>query len=275
MPFPKPKDPSITFLNKYGYNVVRLPRTGIEPMDIVARDEQDILNLGPLSKVWSSPIPEPQPKPPRPTSAVNGMKTDALDVSFGLKVLADALAAFGVSAPSFNVAYQGAHSVHFAYTNVTTTSVEPFDVGSYLGGNDDDEGKLQTGNPQVANYFLNPNAKTYIILDVLKSDSITVSATDSNGVGVTLDVPAIQGVVGANVAVKPSSSSSSEVTFTGPAALTFGFAVQQIVRVGDKWVLHGAKPSGNIAFAVPGAKPADAATPTIFDTGELDCRVNI
>ena len=67
MSFPKPKDPSITFLNKYGYNVVRLPRTGIEPMDIVARDEQDILNLGPLSKVWSSPIPEPQPKPPRPT----------------------------------------------------------------------------------------------------------------------------------------------------------------------------------------------------------------
>jgi len=25
------KDPSITFLNKFGYNVVKLPRTGIEP----------------------------------------------------------------------------------------------------------------------------------------------------------------------------------------------------------------------------------------------------
>ena len=27
----KKKDPSITFLNKFGYNVIRLPRTGIEP----------------------------------------------------------------------------------------------------------------------------------------------------------------------------------------------------------------------------------------------------
>src|ERR1700722_5255378 len=34
----KKKDPSVTYLNKLGYNVVKLPRTGIEPMDVIGRD---------------------------------------------------------------------------------------------------------------------------------------------------------------------------------------------------------------------------------------------
>jgi hypothetical protein len=33
------KDPSLTFLNQFGYNVIKLPRTGIEPMHVVGRDE--------------------------------------------------------------------------------------------------------------------------------------------------------------------------------------------------------------------------------------------
>jgi hypothetical protein len=269
MPFPKPKDPSITFLNKYGYNVVKLPSTGIEPMDVVGRDTTT-MNLGKIDKIWTSAVPLPDPGPARPTAAVNGMKTDALDVSFGLDILANALAAFGATVPSLKTAYQSAHTVHFAYTNVTTTSVSPFDAGAYLAS-----GTLQTENPEVTHYFFDEKAQTYLILAVLKSDSITVTATDSHGTTVGVDVPAIQAVVGANVTVKSSNASSSEITFTGPAALTFGFSVQQITRVGDKWALRGATPSGNIAFAVPGAHPTDAPAPTIFDSGESDCRIDI
>jgi hypothetical protein len=271
----KQKDPSITFLNQYGYNVVKLPRTGIEPMDVIGSDDGGVLDLGPIRNIWTSPNPEPIPTPPRPTTAVNGMKTEALDVSFGLKILSGALAAFGVTVPSLDLAYQSAQSVHFAYTNVTTTSVVPFEVGNYLGGTDASKGTLNTNNVQVKNYFFNENAKAYLILDVLKSDSITVSATDSHGVGVSVDVPAIQGMVGANVSVKPSSSSNSEITFKGPVPLTFGFAVQEIVRTGDVWVLHGVKPSGSIAFAVPAGVAHQAPKAVIFDTGALDCRVDI
>jgi hypothetical protein len=269
MQLSKQKDPSITFLNKYGYNVVKLPRTGIEPMDIVGRDETT-LNLGNIGKIWTSTVAQPTPGPARPTAAVNGMRTDALDVSFGLDILANALAAFGATAPSLNAAYQSAHTVNFAYTNVTTTSVSPFDAGAYLAS-----GTLQTENPQVTNYFFSEQAQAYLILDVLKSDSITITASDSHGATVGVDVPAIQAVVGANVKVKSSNASNSEITFTGPAALTFGFSVQQIARVGDKWTLHGATPSGSIAFAVPVVKPAGAPDPMIFDSGESDCRIDI
>jgi hypothetical protein len=263
----KKKDPSITFLNRFGYNVIKLPRTGIEPMDVIGRDRMTQW-LGPISRVWTGTEATPLPGPPHPAVAVNGQRTDALDLSVGLSVLANALAAFGASVPSLDVAYKSAHSIQFAYSGVTSTSVAPFDAGNYLAN-----GTLRSDNPVVQNYFLGGKATAYLIVEVLKSNSITVTGSDSHGVGVSVDVPAIQGVVGAKVDVKPSDSSNSCITFTGPEAVTFGFAVQQILREGEKWVLRGAAPSSDIAFAVRRGVPDDRAqaNQAILDTGDGDC----
>jgi hypothetical protein len=270
---PKKKDPSITFLNKFGYNVIKLPRTGIEPMDVIGRD-QVTQWLGPLGKVWTSAGPEPLPGPPHPASAVNGQRTDALDLSFGLSILANTLAAFGASVPSLDVAYKSAHSVQFAYTNVTSTSVSPFDAGNYLA-----QGTLRTDNPVVKNYFLGEKTKTFLILEVLKSASITVTAVDSHGTSIGVDIPALEGVLSSKIGVSPSDSSNSSVTFTGPDPVTFGFSVQQIARQGDCWALHGAAPSADIAFAVQGIGTTgngdEAGNPMVFETGDFECRLSI
>jgi hypothetical protein len=267
----KKKDPSVTYLNKLGYNVVKLPRTGIEPMDVIGRD-QTMQWLGPIDSIWSSALPKPQSKPPKPAAAVNGQKTDALDLSIGLSILGNTLAAFGVSVPSLDVAYKSAHAVQFSYSNVTITDVAPFDAGGYLA-----KGELQSDNPAVKNYFLSGQATAYLITQVLKSNSLTVTATDSHGTAVSVDLSAFQGL-DAKVGIKPSSSGNSTISFTGPDAITFGFAVQQIAREGDNWTLHGVSPSGDIAFAVPGIRTGQGngtPTATVFQTGALDCRLDI
>jgi hypothetical protein len=270
-PLPKKKDPSITFLNKFGYNVIKLPRTGIEPLDVIGRDNGTQW-LGPLSKVWTSTGAEPLPGPPHPAAAVNGQRTDALDLSFGLSILANTLAAFGASAPALNLAYKSAHSVQFTYSNVTSTSVSPFDAGNYLAA-----GTLRSDNPVVQNYFASEKAKAFLIVEVLKADSITVTATDSHGTEVGVDLPQIQGVVNAKIGVKPSNASNSTITFTGPVPVTFGFAVQQIAREGDRWTLRGAAPSADIAFGVfnAGDETQDDSNPLVFDTGEFECRLDL
>ena len=272
-PLPKKKDPSITFLNKFGYNVIRLPRTGIEPLDVIGRDN-GMQWLGPLSKVWASTGPEPQPGPPHPAAAVNGQRTDALELSFGLSILANTLAAFGASAPSLHTAYKSARAVQFTYSNVTSTSVSPFDAGNYLAA-----GTLRSDNPVVQNYFNNEKTKAYLIVEVLKADSITVTATDSHGTEVGIDLPQIQGVVDAKIGMKPSNASNSTITFTGPVPVTFGFVVQQIAREADRWTLRGAAASPDIAFAGPTfgmpSQQAEADNPMVFDTGEFDCRLEI
>jgi hypothetical protein len=267
----KKKDPSVTYLNKLGYNVVKLPRTGIEPMDVIGRD-QTVQWLGPIDSIWNSAIPKPQTGPPKPASAVNGQKSDALDLSVGLSILGNALAAFGVSVPSLDVAYKSAHAVQFSFSNVTLTSVAPFAAGGYLA-----KGELQSDNPAVKNYFLSGKATAYLITEVLKSNSLTVTATDSHGTAVDVDLSAFQGV-DTKVGIKPSSAGNSTISYTGPEAITFGFAVQQIAREGDQWVLHGVAPSGGIAFGISGTgagQGSDAPAPTIFDTGARDCRLDI
>jgi hypothetical protein len=238
----KKKDPSVTFLNRFGYNVVKLPRVGIEPMDVIGKDETTQW-LGPLRAVWASTVAEPVVTPPRLAAQVVGQKTDQLDLGFGIKILANALAAFGATVPSVDFAFQKASKVQFSYTNVTSTAVAPLDAGNYLTS-----GKLNTNNPVVQHYFTGQESQAFLIVDVLKSDSITVTATDSHGVQVGIDVPAIEGVVGANVKLSPSGASNSTITFTGPQAVTFGFIVDEIEFNGTRWSLAGVGANGGLAF---------------------------
>ena len=258
------KDPSLTFLNQFGYNVIKLPRVGIEPLQVVGRDDTTQL-LGPLSAVWKSTLPIPAPSAPRPAVNVNGQKTDKIELKFGLKILENALKAFGASVPSLGFAFNKARSVSFDYVNVTSTSVEPFEAGNYLAAGD-----LNTQNPVVAHYF-SDDAEAFLIVDVLKSDTVTVTATDEHGGDVTLDVPVIQAAVGANLSVAASGSSKGTLTFKGNVAVTFGFAALEIDRVNDKWQVSGAKPSGALAFSTgAGGAAAEAApVPVVLRPGSM------
>jgi hypothetical protein len=240
----KKKDPSITYLNNLGFNVVKLPRAGIEPMDVVGRDETNQW-LGPLRAVWQSSIAEPTLEPPRPAVEVAGKRTDSLNLGVGLKVLSNALAAFGATVPSLDFAYKRARSVQFSYTDVTLTSVSPFAAGDYLS-----EGTLHTQSPVVAHYFQDPESQAFLITSVLKSTSITVSASDEHGVGVTVDVPAIQELLGANVSVSTAATGTNDLTFKGITPITFGFSVNEIEYDGTRWSIHGVEPSGENAFGI-------------------------
>jgi len=265
---PKKKDPSVTFLNRFGYNVIKLPRVGIEPLDIIGRDDTTQW-LGPLASVWKSTEPVPLPSAPRPSAPINGQKTDQLQVGFGLKILANALAAFGATVPSLDAAYTRARSVQFSYTNVTSTVVAPLEAGNYLAS-----GSLNTANPVVRHYLTVEDAQAFLIVDVLKSDSLTVTASDDRGAEVGVDVPSIQALVGAKVKVKSGSASNSTLTFTGEAPVTFGFIVSEIEFDGARWSLQGAAPSGALAFATRGDAGSGIAAeaPVLLGTG---CRIRI
>ena len=84
-------------------------------------------------------------------------------------------------------------------------------------------------------------------------------------------------MVDAKIGVKPSNASNSTITFTGPVPVTFGFAVQQIAREGDRWTLRGAAPSADIAFGVfnAGVEIQEDSNPLVFDTGEFECRLDL
>lgn len=253
-------DPSVTYLNKFGYNVVRLPRKGIRPMDVLGRRDS-VERLGRLSSVWKTAAAEPPVSAPQAVPDMEGQKSQNLELSIGLKVLENALRGLGAAMPSLEFAFQQARKVQFTYTNVTSISVEPLEAGNYLASGD-----LNTGNPVVAQYFLDDEAHAFLIVDVLQSDSISVTAKSANGSALAVDVAAIQGVVGANIGVSPRGANSAMITFKGPEPITFGFKAFIIGFVDGHWTLKGAKASGDMAFAIADSDDDEAGSgePVLF-----------
>lgn len=256
------KDPALTYLNKYGYNVVKLPRTGIEPLLVLGRDKA-LTPLGQLDTVWKAPTQPPTPGAPKKAVDIDGKKSEKLDLSIGLKILANALAAFGATTPSLDFAYKAARKVEFTFTNTVSVGLDPFSVGEWLA-----TGDLNLQNPFVARYFDDDSSRAYIVTEVLKSDTVSVTASDSRETGITLDVPAISNVVGANIKVASGGESSGTLTYAGLEAVTFGFRAFELVYVNGRWSVQGVKASGDLAF-FHDESDSEQAIGAIFNAGGL------
>lgn len=241
------KDPVTKELNKRGYNLVKLPRVGIEPLDVLGRDGDSIEKLGSIAEVWTSAVTVPTPGAPAPAAGIEGSQSSDLDIGIGLKLLANALAGLGggISLPSLNLAFKRARKVQFKFINVESSSVTPFALGKFLA-----QGTLDLSNPFASQYFGNDETQEYIIFDVLKSDAISVTAKSESGTEVAADVGALSGALSANVKAKVATTGSSEITFQGNVKVTFAFKVFEVIFADGKWTPHGVEADGGIDFAV-------------------------
>ncbi len=248
-------DRSVQTLNSKGYNVIKLPRAGIEPMDILGKDDQSTELLGPLADVWNTTVALPTAVT-SPAMDISGQQTNALDLSLGLKMLGNVLSAFGASTPSLESAYKNAKSLQFTYGQVTSTTVRPLQAGNYLAA-----GTLNAANPIVKHYLLEDEAEAYLIFDVLRSNELSVVATDSSGAEVKVDLGVVQNMLGPKVGLGASGSGGTKLTYTGAIPLTFAFRAFEIMFDQGAWRLQGAGVDG-LSFATsvggssePGGEP--------------------
>lgn len=237
------KDPSLTFLNGRGFNVVKLPRAGIEPLDVLGKDQTTTERLGKIQRIWTSASPVPQPEHAVPAAAINGQQTSNLKLNIGLKLLSDILGAMGADIPQIGFAFSRARSLQFTFTDVQSVSVSPFALGDFLA-----DGDLKTANPFVSRYFEDDDTDAYVIFEVLKSASILVNATDARSTDVGLDLPAVQQQLGVDVKVSLASNNSSSVNFQGKTALTFGFKAFAIEFIDGRWQVQSLGASADTAF---------------------------
>lgn len=241
------KDPVTKELNERGYNLVKLPRAGIEPMDVLGRDGGSMEKLGSIAEVWTSTAQLPAIGAPTPAAGIAGEKSSDLDLGVGLKLLSNILAGLGggISLPSLNVAYKHAKKVQFRFMNVESTNITPFSLGKFLAA-----GTLDMTNPFVAHYFGNDETQEYIIFDVLKSDALSVTAKSESGTDVGVDIGALSGALNANVKAQVGSGSVSEVTFQGSVKATFAFKLFEVFFENGKWVPRGVGADDDLSMAL-------------------------
>ena len=261
------RDPALTFLNDQGYNVVRLPRAGIDPLDVLGRDGGRLERLGSLPQVWSTSEQVPGPPAIGPAASISGQSTGNLKLSLGLKLLGDILGALGASTPHLDFAYRSARSIQLSFVDVETAAVDPFAIGRFLSSGD-----LASGNPFVARFFEDEDAEVFVIFEVLRTGSLAVAAQGSNGAEVAVDLPAIQGAVGAKVSVAQSSGREALLTFTGEEPLSFGFKAFELSYVDGDWRVQGADPSPDMAFGDPTAAASAVRPARLSRSGRVVLR---
>lgn len=247
------RDSSLKFLNSKGYNVVRVPRAGIEPLDLLGRDDGEMAWLGRLDALWQSPAPFPPLLPAQPASDLEGKRTDNLELNAGLSLLKGVLQMLNAGA-GLDAAYSHASTIEFSYTNVKSVSVAPIAIGAYLA-----QGSTDEHNPVIQRYFLSKKAKGFILTEVLKSNRLKVTAKNSHGESIKVDVDQISATLGANVGISVSQSTESSVVYEGEVPVTFGFRLLGIALVNGVWVTRGVKADGALAFDVSAEEPEPVA----------------
>lgn len=119
-------------LEEFGYNVVRLPRGGIKPLQLLYRYKQDLTRLGELSSVITSgAIPVP-PLSEQDATNISKERTSDLKIGFGLSILISILSIFGGNGDSLKAKYNGSSSLSFGYDDVKEEAIQISDLDSYL-----------------------------------------------------------------------------------------------------------------------------------------------
>ena len=215
-------DPVLSLLKDFSYNVVRLPRTGIRPLQILEKQGDDLVVLGEVPDLFKAGnIALPPVGPDEQAAFINGKRTRNLSISVGLSLLGGIIGAITGSKVKLDAGYKKASALAFEFHDVKVNQINQLQLSKFLTAAKIDE----TVGPPAK---LLEADKLYIITSTIKSTKFTTEALKEGGLAVEVDTPIIKSVVGASVAVQSEGSSKSKITYKGDVPLVFGF---QAVRM--------------------------------------------
>ncbi|MFJ3717790.1 hypothetical protein [Streptomyces sp. NPDC090057] len=210
---------------------------------IAVKDEQHILSGGLEGLLAGSPrigMPE-YAKATSRMADLSRRKSRSVKIGLGLDILGSFLSGLGVAmAPGIRTEFEKAEEVDFSFGDVSRTWVDNNWLGRALVGK-----MIDSRNPSARIYLDEPDPWQLLLIDsVITSKSFTIGITKHKKETATLDVGAIQDLLGSgNVTIAASSGESKELTFSGTESLTFAFTAVRLHLSRD----------GAILAAPPGA----------------------
>jgi hypothetical protein len=247
-------DPLVTFLKQYGYNVVRLPRADIKPLQMLSYQRMNLTWLGDLSSVLvaGENIPLPVVKENEKSAEFSGQQTSSLKFGIGLGILRILVSAMGGSTVGLDTNYKQARHIRFQFRNVLRDKVALNELDEYLGDADINPFSRNATELLVAE-------KVYVTNSTVKSTRFTVEATRSDGAALEVSADVIQDVVGANVNVSAETETKSRLTYEGKVPLVFGFEAVRLFYDGHGYRAFEPTSAGRIAAKALESTPEDGA----------------
>ncbi len=249
MPFWNCSDPFVNALKSAGYNMVRLPKADIRPMQLLYKNGDLLERLGAVTKLLTAGenIAVPSMTIDVQAANISGQRTSDMKIGLGLSLLGTVIGAMGGSSLGLETEYKNAKTAAFEFYDVLEDRIEVVDLDQYLGDADINPASVYVSKLLEAD-------KLFITTAVIKSTKFTFEAKDSSGSGISLNVPAIQGIVSGNVKVGTESSATSKLTYEGRIPLIFGFQAVQIYYEDGQYT--SIKPSTGVTMkSVGGLQP--------------------
>src|ERR1051325_1767015 len=261
------RDRLLTYLNKDGYNVVRRPRGGISPLDLIGQTGSNPEWLGGLKTIWSSEIPVPKAGAEQPVAGVSlderSFYTADLNFSVGSELLDHILQGLGASLPSLGFALNRRSRFSFKINEPKSVGVAPLEIGNFLKAGD-----LAVANPFVRRYFTGNEARAFVISEILRSCSVTLTADRDKNTMASIQAVAVQDLLKADGALKASNVSSEAITFEGRQPVVFGFKAFEIVYLNGRWNVDRLDPDGALALLGAGTGDEGVPEPKVLQQGQ-------
>ncbi len=245
----------------YRAGVVLAPRTGIQPLDALAVDEdRRVYTRGRLANLIAGDIPILPPLNSEKVTGLSGVRSAAVDVGFGAKLSANFLAALGLPLPSPNLTaslWKGASRLVFEVREVTQYDVDISQLGRVL------EGSHIQRNATTDLFFASSTTKLHVITRTLTSPSFAVTATNNKGQSVEVGADGLADFLGqAHGHVSWDVKRQSTLSFRGDEAVTFAFSAVPCGVFTDGTFVFGLE-SANLTFGRP--ERVDASPRPIVD----------
>lgn len=216
-------DPFLNLLKDSGFLPIRIPREDVQPLMLLSQQGKDLTLLGNIGDALRPPAP-PRPRiwrDIRTAANIQQTRTSKIDLSVGLSILTNIVAAISGKSCDLSAGFQQAATIVMEFAGVVIDRVDIVKLDRLLSAATIDPNCRAIHERMVKD-------ECGIITAVMRCSRYLVTAQSTSGEKLSLDVPLLQNLAGGNVRVSASSDDDRKVTYEGPVPLAFGI---QAVRV--------------------------------------------
>jgi hypothetical protein len=251
----------------YRANVVRAPRAGVDPLDVLAVRKRYVEPRGRLATFIEDPgAIELPPMTIQPAAGLSGLRSARLDLNLALGIAATFLGALGVPAPGaeLNLSLWGeTNSIEFEVRDVKELSVDVGQLGRLLTG------RRIVHSPASEIFFRDEDVRMLIITRTLISRQFALLSRAKSGQSAAVTMDAIASLLGkAAGEVEWAREAADTVSFRGQREVTFAFAAVPCVLQADGTFLFGLE-ADQLVLGAPPEQVIAAHKPIVDEDGLL------
>lgn len=223
-------EPFVDYLRDLGFHVILIPKADVTPLELLAKNGPHVDRIGKLDSILEAPNKRlPKVKMNIQAANIAIRKVEHVRLNLGISILDNIIAAMGGSRLGISGIYNQARTLSLEFDDVLEDRVDITSLDQYLA-----EADISRSSRYIAD-LLEADA-VYIITATIKGRRITVEARAHDNTALALDVPIVQGTVGAGISVSKQAGSESRLTYEGKVPLVFGFKTQRLVYENNSYV---------------------------------------